>query len=224
MCGPTNLRQGCRWSHTCLGGFDARKDDSALPYTFPTRKLPHISRLWFWLVLYKLPGPTPANYRQKLPNIFQFFSGEGKWGRTKYRRIPTCEGDKQGRVQRCSLPWKTLLNKGFGAPIVWGISPKLFAALRGIHPYFSRNTRTSPWPIFGPVFHFGVPLVCTEQGSGGPKRGHLKGVHLKMGFRSEVRTWKWDFALQFALETSILTALFKETPQWKHRLDRQGAV
>ena len=60
--------------------------------------------------------------------------------------------------------------------------------------------------------------------SGGPKGGHLKGGHLKMGFRSAVRTWKWDFALQFALDTSILTALSKAIPQGKHRLDRKGAV
>ena len=48
--------------------------------------------------------------------------------------------------------------------------------------------------------------------------------------------WKWDFALQlalengiwlclqFALDTSILTALSKEIPQGRHSLDRQGAV
>ena len=52
----------------------------------------------------------------------------------------------------------------------------------------------------------------------------LKGGHLKMGFRSEVRTRKWDFALQFALDTSILTALSKEIPQGRRRLDREGAV
>ena len=33
---------------------------------------------------------------------------------------------------------------------------------------------------------------------------------------------KWDFAEKFALDTSILTALFEEIPQGKHRLDRQG--
>ena len=60
--------------------------------------------------------------------------------------------------------------------------------------------------------------------SGGPKGGHLKGGHLKMGFCSEVRTWKWDFALQFALDTSILTALFKGIPQGRRHLDREGAV
>ena len=43
--------------------------------------------------------------------------------------------------------------------------------------------------------------------------GHLKGGHLKM-----------DFALMFALDTSILTALSKKIPQGTHRLDRQGAV
>ena len=45
-----------------------------------------------------------------------------------------------------------------------------------------------------------------------------------MGFQSKVRTRKWDFALQFALGTSILTALSKAIPQGKRRLDREGAV
>ena len=45
-----------------------------------------------------------------------------------------------------------------------------------------------------------------------------------MGFCTEVRTWKWDFALKFALDTSILTALSEAIPQGKHRLDRAGAV
>ena len=57
--------------------------------------------------------------------------------------------------------------------------------------------------------------------SGGPKAGHLEGEHLKMGFRTETRTWKWDFALQFALDTLILTSLSKGIPQGKHRLDRK---
>ena len=61
--------------------------------------------------------------------------GEGKWGRKKCRRIPKREGDWQGRVPKCSLPRKPLQNKGFGAPKFSGISPKLFAALCGIHPY-----------------------------------------------------------------------------------------
>ena len=39
-----------------------------------------------------------------------------------------------------------------------------------------------------------------------------------MGFRSEVRAWKWDFALQFALDTSILTALSKGIPQGRRRV------
>ena len=61
--------------------------------------------------------------------------GEEKWGRKKCRRIPNRVGDWQGRVPKRSLPRKTLQNKRFGAPNFWGISPKLFAALRGIHPY-----------------------------------------------------------------------------------------
>ena len=36
------------------------------------------------------------------------FSGEGKWGRTKYRRIPKCEGDKQGRVPKVPEPQKKI--------------------------------------------------------------------------------------------------------------------
>ena len=46
----------------------------------------------------------------------------------------------------------------------------------------------------------------------------LKGDILK----GEIR--KWDFALQFALDTSILTALSKGIPQGRRRLDREGAV
>ena len=29
--------------------------------------------------------------------------GVGKWGRTKYKRIPESEGDRKGRVPKCSL-------------------------------------------------------------------------------------------------------------------------
>ena len=46
--------------------------------------------------------------------------------------------------------------------------------------------------------------------SGGPKGEHLNGGHLKMGFRAEVRTRRGDFALQFALDTSILIALSRQ--------------
>ena len=47
-----------------------------------------------------------------------------------------------------------------------------------------------------------------------------------MGGRTEVRTMKMvDFTLQFALDTSILTALFsKGIPQGRRRVDREGAV
>ena len=69
-----------------------------------------------------------------------------------------------------------------------------------------------------------VPKSPLLRISGGPKGGHLKGGHLKMGFRSEARTRKWDFALQFALDTSLLTPLSKGIPQGRRRLDREGAV
>ena len=45
-----------------------------------------------------------------------------------------------------------------------------------------------------------------------------------MEFRTEVRTRHVDFALQLALDTSILTALSKGIPQGKHRLDRESTV
>ena len=61
--------------------------------------------------------------------------GRGSRGRKKCRRIPKCEGDWQGPAPKCSLPRQTLQNKEFGAPDFWGTCPKLFAALRGIHPY-----------------------------------------------------------------------------------------
>ena len=63
------------------------------------------------------------------------------------------------------------------------------------------------------------PEIIYASGSGGPKGGHLKGRHLKMGFRTEIRTRHVEFALKFALDTSILIALSKATPQGKCRLD-----
>ena len=35
---------------------------------------------------------------------------------------------------------------------------------------------------------------------------------------------KWDFAVRFALDMSLLTALSKSVPQGKRRLDRESAV
>ena len=87
-------------------------------------------------------SPNGANHRRtcyETPVKVTFFPpknlGEGKWGRKQCRRIPKREGDWQGRVPKRSLHPKTLQNKRFGAPNFLGISPKLFAALRGIHPY-----------------------------------------------------------------------------------------
>ena len=68
--------------------------------------------------------------------VWQLLLREGKLGRTKYRRIPKCEGDKQGRVPKCSLPPK-LFKQGIWTSHFSGISPKLFSdtALRRIQPY-----------------------------------------------------------------------------------------
>ena len=84
------------------------------------------------------PVPKKAYNKSAVPASVQAQPlGEGKWGCTKHRRIPKCEGDYQGRVPKRFLPRETLENKRFGAPIFWGISPKLLAALRGIHPFLS---------------------------------------------------------------------------------------
>ena len=45
-----------------------------------------------------------------------------------------------------------------------------------------------------------------------------------MGFRTEIRTQHVDFALRFALDTSILTALSKAIPQEKRCLDKESAA
>ena len=67
--------------------------------------------------------------------------GEGKWGRKKCRRIPKREGDWQGRVPKCSLPGKTLENKGLELPIFEGSLPSC-------SPHFAGYTRTSVHPYF----------------------------------------------------------------------------
>ena len=87
-----------------------------------------------------------------------------------------------------------------------------------------------PWR-FRAVFPNAKSAYKIQLASGGPKGGHLEGGHLKMGVCSGVRTRQWDFALQFALDTSILTALSKGIPQGRRRLegarrrlDQKGAV
>ena len=60
--------------------------------------------------------------------------------------------------------------------------------------------------------HFGPHSIQHVGISGGSKGGHLKGGHLKMGLRTDIRTRHVDFALKFALDMSILTALSKATP------------
>ena len=76
----------------------------------------------------KFFGAVRAMFRLCEPLLL----GEGKWGCTKYRRIPNCEGDWKGRVPKSSLLYK---KRDFGAPIFRGICPKLLATLLGIHPY-----------------------------------------------------------------------------------------
>ena len=93
------------------------------------------------------PKPSPGHSRGILTTIFL---GEGKWGCKKYRRIPKCAGDWQERVPMCSLPRKTLQNKGFGAPNFEGSLPSFSPHSRDTPvPLYAR---TSPWPIFLDVF------------------------------------------------------------------------
>ena len=73
-----------------------------------------------------------------------------------------------------------------------------------------------------------LSLFCMQalrlDNSGCLKEGHSREGHLRMGFSSAVRTWTGVFALQCALDTSILTALAKGIPQGRCRLVREGAV
>ena len=77
--------------------------------------------------------------------------------------------------------------------------------------------------------------VCGELGilgGGGAKYFSFRGrnVHQEMGFRTEIHTRHVEFALKFALGTSILIALSKTIPQkalskqGKCRLDGESAV
>ena len=73
-------------------------------------------------------------------------SEEGKWGRTKYRRIPKCEDDKQGRVPKRSLSRKKKLIKtrDLELPFFEGSLPSCSPHSMGytrtfLHPYFPRG-------------------------------------------------------------------------------------
>ena len=57
------------------------------------------------------------------------------WGRGSGAGVSqSVRETSRDKSQKHSLHPKTLQNKRFGAPKFWGISPKLFAALSGIHP------------------------------------------------------------------------------------------
>ena len=69
------------------------------------------------MVVLQLGDDTGSESPHGTPECWENALGEGKWGRTKYRRIPESEGDWKGQVPKCSLPRKLFKNKGFGAPI-----------------------------------------------------------------------------------------------------------
>ena len=61
--------------------------------------------------------------------------------------------------------------------------------------------------------------------SGGPKGEHLKGGHLKRGFRTEIRTRHMDSALKKSHSARQFSLRLSEAiPQGKRRLDRESAV
>ena len=81
--------------------------------------------------------------------------GEGKWGRTKYRRIPESEGDWKGRVPKCSLPRKFFKTRGLELPFFEGSLPSCSPHSAGytrtfLHPYFP-IAKPSNCHKFGPI-------------------------------------------------------------------------
>ena len=58
-------------------------------------------------------------------------------GAYKVEAYPRGWGRLEGTSPKVSLPQKKSLKQGIWSPHFWGISPKLFGALRGIHPYLS---------------------------------------------------------------------------------------
>ena len=82
--------------------------------------------------------------------------GGGDVGAYKVQAYPKVWGRLEGTSLKVFPPQKTLQNKGVGAPIFWGISPKLLVALRGIHPYLS------------------TPILPRGQGKRRPQKIHQK--------------------------------------------------
>ena len=71
--------------------------------------------------------------------------GEGKWGRTKYRRIPESEGDWKGRVPKCSLPRKLFKTRDLELPFLRDLFRVVRRTPRDTPVLL--YTRTSPFPM-----------------------------------------------------------------------------
>ena len=82
-----------------------------------------------------------------------------RWsGAYKAQAYPKVRGRVAGTSHKVTPPQKNLQAKGFGAPIVWGISPKL-AALSWIRPYLSTPIR--PHRQFPPrIAHKRIEMIC----------------------------------------------------------------
>ena len=74
--------------------------------------------------------------------------GEGKWGRTKYRRIPESEGDWKGRVPKCSVALENSLQQGIWSSLFWRDLSQVVRRTPWDTPV-PFYTRTSPSPNNG---------------------------------------------------------------------------
>ena len=89
-----------------------------------------------WLASYKLEPKIAEKWPPKFGQKRSFCLGEGEVGGVKSTGVSqSVRETSRDESKTFSPPKKTLQNKRFGAPNFLGISPKLFAALRGIHPY-----------------------------------------------------------------------------------------
>ena len=154
LCGECAMTppEGVSHSASWRALFSMDNERPPFPTKQPCQAIPPYLRGWKFTPLikgvglknhFKISGfgqPTPLIKGVNLPIplingvwVDRESLGDGKWGFTKYKRTPKCEGDRKGRVPKRPLSRQTLQNKGFGAPIFQRIFPKLSAALLGIH-------------------------------------------------------------------------------------------
>ena len=146
--------QGCFAGFTTyplhIGRVQRADPERATPWKHPENTLKYPENT--------LKTEFPENTLKKHPEL-----GEGKWGRKKYRRIPKCEGDQQGRVPKRSLHPKNSSKQEIR-------SSQFFRDLSQVVRRTPRDTpvplytRTSPWPteIHGFRYVFPMPFVALQ--------------------------------------------------------------